>query len=116
MRTNEGMKKRHHQKQNRRKVIAVICILAALLIIFCGASTVQVQANEESSPQRYKYYTSVYVDRDDTLWDISSEYMSAEYKDIQAYMDEVKSINHLSDDQLQYGTTICVPYYSDEYK
>lgn len=67
-------------------------------------------------PERYKYYTNVYVDRDTTLWGVSQKYISDEYTNIRAYMEEVKSINHLPDDQLIYGTTICVPYYSDEYR
>ena len=66
--------------------------------------------------ERYKYYTNVYVDRDTTLWGVSQKYISDEYTNIRAYMEEVKSINHLPDDQLIYGTTICVPYYSDEYR
>ena len=57
-----------------------------------------------------------YVDRDTTLWGVSQKYISDEYTNIRAYMEEVKSINHLPDDQLIYGTTICVPYYSDEYR
>lgn len=109
----KGMKGMKSKKQYYHKVFALICILAAAVIIFCSVSSVQ--ADEESG-KRYKYYTSVYVDRDDTLWDIASEYISDEYEDIRAYMDEVKSINHLTGDELQYGTTICVPYYSDEYK
>ena len=59
---------------------------------------------------------TVYVDRDTTLWGVSQKYISDEYTNIRAYMEEVKSINHLPDDQLIYGTTICVPYYSDEYR
>jgi len=60
--------------------------------------------------------SNVYVDRDTTLWGVSQKYISDEYTNIRAYMEEVKSINHLPDDQLIYGTTICVPYYSDEYR
>ena len=51
-------------------------------------------------------FTNVYVDRDTTLWGVSQKYISDEYTNIRAYMEEVKSINHLPDDQLIYGTTI----------
>lgn len=110
MRGTKGMKKR---KRNHHKLLALVCVLAAVSMIF--RSVYAVNADEDIQ-ERYKYYTSVYVDRDETLWNIASEYMSDEYTDIREYMDEVKSINHLADDELQYGTTICVPYYSDEYK
>lgn len=110
MRTNKGMKKRD---KSHRRFLVVISILAALGIIICSVSAVE--ANGETK-KRYKYYTSVYIDRDETLWDIASEYASEEYSDFRAYIEEVKEINHLKDDQVQYGSTICVPYYSDEYK
>ena len=51
-----------------------------------------------------------------TLWDIADDYMSEEYSDKRAYIDEVMKINQLTSDKLSYGSTICVPYYSSEYK
>lgn len=108
---NKSVKK---GKRNHHRFLVLVCMLAAVGMIFRGVYAVN--ADEKVHEKRYKYYTSVYVDRDETLWNIASEYMSTEYADIRDYMDEVKSINHLTDDELQYGTTICVPYYSDEYK
>lgn len=88
----------------------LICLATVAVLRFTS-----VDANADV-PERYKYYTNVYVDRDTTLWGVSQKYISDEYTNIRAYMEEVKSINHLPDDQLIYGTTICVPYYSDEYR
>ncbi len=93
-------------------VLAVICI--AVLFLFTKSAAVT--ANAEDRQERYKYYTSVYVDRDTTLWSVAETYLSDEYTDIYSYIEEVKSINHLTDDTLMYGTVISVPYYSDEYK
>lgn len=117
MRNNKGIKMCRKRNQRRIVFLLAVCILIIVLMIFCSVSAVQ--ANEEQShlqEETYKYYTSVYVDRDDTLWGIASEYMTDEYTDIYEYMDEVKTINHLTDDHLQYGTVICVPYYSEELK
>ena len=105
--------RRRKIRRNHKKNTLVLFIDAVMVLVICSVSAVN--ATEEKI-HRYKYYTTVYVDRDATLWDISNKYVSDEYPDIRAYMDEVKSINHLMDDELQYGTTICVPYYSDEYK
>lgn len=110
MRGNKGMKK---GKRNHHKFLVLLCVLAVIGMIYRGVSAVNA---DEEIQERYKYYTSVYIDRDETLWNIASKYMTDEYTDIREYMDEVKSINHLTDDELQYGITICVPYYSDEYK
>lgn len=93
-------------------MLLVICI--AVLVFFTKSAAVT--ASAEDSGERYKYYTTVYVDRDTTLWSVAETYISEEYEDIRAYIDEVKFINHLQDDSLMYGTVISVPYYSDELK
>lgn len=119
MKENKTRKTGYHTCKNRRKknqkgikFTGFLCIgLMALMLV--RMTTVDANADV---PERYKYYTNVYVDRDTTLWDVSKEYMTEEYADIRVYMDEVKTINHLPSDQLEYGSTICVPYYSDEYK
>lgn len=106
-----GMKKR---RNHYHSFLLLVCVMAAAVgLIFRSGSAVNA---DDDIQERYKYYTSVYIDRDETLWNIASEYMSDEYADIRDYMDEVKTINHLTDDELEYGTTICVPYYSGEYK
>ena len=107
----------------RRKLLILLAVLTALLVGFIGGSVVTANAKthqEESKVQentvRYKYYTSVYITRNMTLWDIADDYMSEEYSDKRAYIDEVMKINQLTSDKLSYGSTICVPYYSSEYK
>jgi hypothetical protein len=100
-------------KKYRHMAASMIIVIAAVFLLYFKTSAVAANAD---TPERYKYYTSVYINRDDTLWDISKEYMTSDYQDIRAYIDEVVSINHLESDEVQYGTTICVPYYSDELK
>ncbi|MGN1139849.1 MAG: LysM peptidoglycan-binding domain-containing protein [Oliverpabstia sp.] len=117
MRNNKGIRKCKKRNQGRKVFLIAACILVIVIMIFCSVSAVQANEDKSNSQDKtYKYYTSVYIDRDDTLWGIASEYMTDEYADIYEYMDEVKTINHLTDDQLQYGTVICVPYYSEEFK
>lgn len=112
-RKNTGTRNTAKRNRAKRMVIVFICMMVMTLGIFMKVSVIDVNADV---PERYKYYTSVYIDRDDTLWDIATEYISSEYSDIRDYMEEVKMINHLEDDELPYGITICVPYYSDELK
>lgn len=105
------MKRKKRRMRNR-------FMIGICFILFVGFFTIKLGTVSASAdvPDRYKYYTSIYVDRDDTLWEISQDYMSEEYTDIRDYIAEVKAINHLTADELQYGTTICIPYYSDELK
>ena len=104
-----------HTRKTRHRHFSIASLFLICLAIVAVLRFTSVNANADV-PERYKYYTNVYVDRDTTLWGVSQEYISDEYANVRAYMEEVKSINHLPDDQLIYGTTICVPYYSDEYR
>lgn len=116
-----GTEKRINRKRRKparagRQAFTAGILLSAIILtvtILCG---VCVQADTPEVPERYKYFTSVYVDRDDNLWDIAKEYMTEEYRDIREYVSEVMTINHLADEQLQYGERITVPYYSSELK
>lgn len=90
--------------------------MLALGILVCSTAVTAKAWENEKLTKRYKYYTSVYVNRNTTLWNIADEYITEEYKDKRDYIDEVLRINQLTSDNLAYGTTICVPYYSSEYK
>ena len=107
------MRRRKYYKKKNYLLMLFSCFLLIIIGFLMKVSVVGASAEDSD---RYKYYTSVYVDRDVSLWTVSQEYMTEEYADIQAYIDEVKAINHMTDDELEYGTTICVPYYSDEFK
>ena len=61
-------------------------------------------AHTEDQAISYKYYKSVSVAYGDSLWDIAKENISYDhYKDINTYLDEVRSINHLSDDTVRHA-------------
>lgn len=145
MQTSNSKRNTKKKRCARRKMTIVLGIVFLLLLALLGTSVV-VTANakteqkrfgkeenmdfhnnsdvyesfkekdSDKQAKRYKYYTNVYVTRDMTLWSIAEEYITEEYSDIRAYIDEVMKINQLKSDKLSYGSTICVPYYSGEYK
>lgn len=109
-------KNRRMQRARRRMMVfGAVVLLTGLLVSALSAIQVHADTSEEE-PRRYKYFTSVFVERDDTLWDLATEYRTEEYADVREYVDEVMHINHLTDEQLQYGDWITVPYYSSELK
>lgn len=113
-RTEKALRK---ERELRQKQMLALGLFMIFFSIFICSTAVTAKAWENVEPEkRYKYYTSVYVKRDMTLWDIADEYMTEEYKDKRDYIDEVLEINQLANDNLVYGSTICVPYYSSEYK
>jgi len=135
-RTMNYKRRTMRKRSMHRKLTIIFGIAIFLVLVFLGTSVVtanakteqrQIQTEEKcdednrdenygKDKKRYKYYTTVYVTRDMTLWDIAEEYITDEYSDKRAYIDEVMEINQLKSDKLSYGSTICVPYYSVEYK
>jgi LysM repeat protein len=105
-----------HRRQARiRSILLVLVTGIVTTIAVLGLSARNTDARKREVPT-YKYYTSVSVHSGDTLWSIAQDYLSPEYKDSYAYIDEVCRINHLHSDVLIPGDTLMVPYYSTEYK
>ena len=60
---------------------------------------------------RQKYYTSVYIENGDTLWELSETYCSVEYNNREEFIDEVMQLNHLTSNDIHSGNYLIVPYY-----
>lgn len=67
-----------------------------------------------STPGRYKYYTSIYIEEGDSLWSIAELYLYDGISIID-YIDELKRINSLENENIKAGCYLLVSYYSDEY-
>lgn len=109
-------RKLRRQREIRRKVMMLI--ISACLIIVCTVSYRSIKTSANSGEDMlFKYYANIAVQSGDTLWDIADEYMDrSQYKDKNAYIAEVRSINHIGEDALlRSGQHITVPYYSSEF-
>lgn len=107
--------RREVRKSSQTKTALGSIILLVILVVFGAvlSSSINTQAAAEPS---YKYYTTIQVRTGDTLWDIADSYMTDNYKNIQAYIEEVCSINHISDDTfIRSGQYLTIPYYSKDY-
>lgn len=94
---------------------AYLLITAAIIIItILVGSSISGLANPNTKTASHKYYTSVTIEKGDTLWSIASEYMSPEYDGIEDYIMEVRTINHLYSDGIYAGEYLTVPYYANE--
>ena len=103
------------RKRKRLSLAVLLCfaVLAAFGTSFVLTRTAEAGTSESS---RYKYYTSIQVEPGSSLWEISREYASSEYQDLDDYIREVRQINHLDQDTIYAGSYLCIPYYSSEYK
>lgn len=106
--------RRRRTKKIRSKV--TFGLLLVLLVIGTFALTTKTASADNAENKRFKYYTNITVQDGDTLWSIAEANRTQEYANINAYIKEVQSINHLNGSDIISGTTLVIPYYSDEYK
>lgn len=115
LRAYKRQQKRRKQIQRRiYTMIATICMIVVCAVSFHGIRSV---ASNGENQLKFKYYTQVTVAYGENLWDLSDSYIDyEEYKDKNAYIAEVRSINHLSDENgVRAGQTLIVPYYSYDF-
>ena len=99
----------------KKNIIISLCILFTIIFIIGISSTMITDAKESSrSPKPYNYYTSIYIEKGDTLWSIAEQYA---YDGISTmdYINELKEINNLKDETIYAGCYLLISYYSHTY-
>lgn len=92
------------KRKNHLKYIAfALPCIAVLLIVFSSFA--------DAHNTKEKYYTSIMVESGDTLWSLANEYSSVEYRDNNAYIKEVRELNHITSDDIHAGSYLILPYY-----
>ncbi len=106
---------RNRLRRRREMLMTALLVffIVATCILLLKITAMRADAAKRSVPV-YKYYTTVEVSSGDTLWSIAEEHFDPGCCDIYSYMDEISSINHLTDGYLTAGKRLCVPYYSAE--
>ena len=102
------------RRELRRKItsfciLTTITVILSMLFVF-GSKSV---ASDGSIKDYSKYYKSIEVSGDDSLYDIASEYSVPELMTEEEFVKEVMFINNMENDKLSYGKSyIIIPYYS----
>ncbi len=107
------------QKIVRRQFMLLgLSIAFVLFLIILMNSTIRSSAQSEDFEPQIKYYKTVMVHTDDTMWSIADEYYSSDnYKDMGSYISEICSINSIKDaGSLKAGEELIIPYFSSEFK
>lgn len=102
------------RRQREMKKNFLILVMTVCLIVTCSISLSGFRSNakNDTTEVSYKYYKSIAVAGNDTLWSIAEEYMDEEHYDsITDYIEEVKSMNSLTNDTIHYGEYLIIPYY-----
>ena len=108
--------RRNRQLSFQKHILVFFAITFSVVMIFIGMFS---QVHAEDAVKEYKYYKNITVGVDDTLWTIAEDNISYDnYKDIDAYISEVKFINHIDDNNniIFAGSNLVVPYYSTDLK
>lgn len=107
------------ERQLRRRIITALIMLSVIvfLAIFLSFSFMS-DAKVDDSHKQYRYYTSITVSSGDTMWSIAEANMDPlHYNNVEAYVADIASINRIcTDAQLNAGSDLIIPYYSDEVK
>lgn len=99
----------HCPKAALYSIIAVITVVFACIFMLHTGPALNAQSEHVTT----KYFTTIEVKAGDTLWDIAQEYQSDEYSSTEAYLDEIRSINHIVGDEITSGCYLTIPYYAE---
>jgi nucleoid-associated protein YgaU len=104
------------QQEIRRRTAVLAATFFLVLLTAVSYSSIKSNAGN-GNDMKFKYYTAITVQSGDTLWSIADDYIDySEYKNKEAYIAEVKSINRLDDTaDIRSGQKLTVPYYSSEF-
>lgn len=108
------------QKQNKKTVRGItrffltcmVVAAAVLVLLFSNKNVTSADVTGTEVPLT-KYYKSITIQSGDTLWDIAKTYKSGDYKNTQAYVDEIMQINHLPSDRIVSGQKLVIAYFAE---
>jgi len=106
-RLKKHRKLRKHRKNILLTMLAILCVLSMSL---CMGGVLS-RADDGALQQEDKRYTSVVVGVGDTLWSIAETHRDAHYASVEEYIEEIRQINCLRDDDIKSGTYLIIPYY-----
>ncbi|KAB1439649.1 cell division suppressor protein YneA [Candidatus Galacturonibacter soehngenii] len=110
------MNRQYNQADKQQFYIIVMTLCFVIAIAVTYGSFISLAKSNQSEDQVIKYYTSIQIQSGDTLWEVASAYITAEYESISDYIKEVKHLNSLDDDKIHEGQYLTVPYYSTTLK
>lgn len=115
-RRKEIFRNQRARKIRERRMHFALSFMVAVIAFVSVFFVFSARSKAESKDQKFKYYTSISVEYGDSLWTIADEYMDREFYDRLTYIQEVKSINHIQDEnEIVAGKILIVPYYSTKY-
>jgi len=105
--------RRNRNKEITFKIFALIAIVG-IITIMISIKGISVKASDDSNKTKlYKYYTSVDINSNDTLWTLEDQYNNGS-ESKQTYINNIMELNNLTSDTIYSGKQILVYYFSPE--
>ena len=77
----------------------------------------QAFASSRTRNELHKYYTSIQIEKGDSLWTLSDKYIVDGVYSKDDFIEETSELNHLTNqDELHAGDYLTIAYYSTEIK
>lgn len=116
--TNKHTSKKYNSKRLKRtfrKHLLYSVISICIILITSATIMLKADAKDSSLPNNVeKKYESIVIKNGDTLWSIAEKYADTKYISISDYINELKIMNNLSDNNITYGANLLITYYSVE--
>lgn len=96
--------------KERRKLYG-ISVAFALMIVVVLVLSFSLKTNAKENNKKDKVYTSILIEKGDSLWSIASENHPSSVA-IKDYINDLKSINGISSDDIHEGNYITIYYFS----
>lgn len=98
------------------KAIPSLMGMFIIIGVIFGWSVFNAMAKESSEDSTEYYYKSVVIESGDCLWNIAEIYADSVGMTIPEYVQELKMMNRLKDDQIDAGQYLIVKYMSAKEK
>jgi len=103
-------RRRRRSERRRLNIAAFVCVVAVIVAL---SAVIVKGADSSAAPQATaKYYTSIDIEKNDTLWNIAAS-RAPKGTDISQYVNELKRINNLAGDNITAGNSLIVYYYGE---
>ena len=94
-----------------RKIILGIVLFFTVLMSITFFTN---KADAETNREVFTYYTSYEIQPGDTLWTIADQFMGPDFTDKKTFINNIKSMNHLTSDNITAGKYLVIEYTSFE--
>ena len=108
------LKKIKRTRQLRFRFFLSALFIAIIITFVFGAFKINAKASTKDDIHYYKYFKSITVSKDDTLWTLAKENSVSD--DYEAYIKEVMHMNHIDEEEdIKTGMNLVIPYYSFDF-